>query len=229
MDKLSWVEPPYSKLVENWITILKAVQLLDGDILQLNVEKPATESEIQHLEAQMGRPLESSLRKILSEFSHSITFHWRFRLTPKIGSPKNTPYRYYEGGFHLSLNELKAISDLYQDGLADGYDWENIMPFLAEEDDNDFVAIDLATETGEIIYLTSSNENVTYDHIQINKHCLGKNLQTFLHEWSRIGCVGLAFFDWIDFLDSETGYISSHTQASKLWLDALGVNLNDLN
>lgn len=213
----------WSQVVQQWRNTVDAVQQLGGLEIQLEIDDPATEAEVEAVEQELGMPLPSSFRDALRTFSKSVSLFWLLPDHGLLGEPfEQSAY----GSCRWSLGEIseaEAIRQLCVDEVFPSWGipgaesrWDDALAFH-QTDFGDLIAIDLSeTDKQPVIYLRHDDD--TY-----NRCKLGTDFQDFLSRWAPLGCPGGDCGQWTPFVQSEESYIDPNCANAVQWKQALGL------
>ena len=202
---------------ENLTTFHKTIEKIGGDVEPIRIKNPATESEVQVLEKELGYTLPSELREVFLNFTSGIEFYWDIN--------KKRDENFLPDEFSgIFCGELKFDLNLILDCEADRKGWiENVYPDYEDEydriyhnklafqrvDNGDLIAIELEPENyGKVVYLS-------HDGSDNHGRYMGENFKEFLLNYTAIGCTGGEDWQWEDFC-TEKG-IDAQSDCAKKW------------
>ena len=188
---------PWDKWDAEWRRALAACARRNGQLMELEIRDPATQSRVEAVERQLGRHLPQTFRRVLTEFSAKVRLAWFLNDKSEGGVP--AAFReIFRGSMEWDLDGLLAIHEQYLhwgDYLGEFEDWtpwRNRLAFLAVGN-GDYLTIDLATPDGPVVY---------FDHERDEHHgkVLAPNFLEFVERATRLGCVGPESWQYAAFL-----------------------------
>jgi hypothetical protein len=201
---------------------LAAVQRLGAKSVRLEVDRPASATEIAHAEEVMGTTIPNEFKQILLGFSRKVEFHWFLRETHAPGELSHI----FCGVCAWDIDQLTAMNgevqwlaeNAFADDEPDYQIWHNKFPFQSIGN-GDFIAINTAAgEEASIVYLS---HEVCYSH----GYRLGNSLLDFMDRWTRIGCPSDDI--WPLLMSSGEGPIDHNNPNVRAWCEWLGLEGND--
>lgn len=201
-----------------------------GGMARYSRSAPASLEEIQQVESKLMRKLPVSFRNTLLNYSGKLNFFWSLNNENVIVLKNEGVYT----GYHeqiMSFSNLSVSSGGYIDGLWDlslleeleeeregnscndsevCSHWQDSLIFCRHGNGSYF---GIKRSTGEVIYLSINME--------MHGWRLGRNFESFLNQWSRVGCAGHWGEDFFLLSDRDTPYIHSGSLNGKLvrkWL-----------
>jgi hypothetical protein len=197
----------YSNVIDNWKLFAEAINKLGGEVQTLSFEEPATEDELAILEDKLGLELPFTFREVLLRFSKKVEFRW---FMPNDLEFQGELSQIFSGDRHWSLDwiaqfdeDKRGWRDEVFPNKDDPYDkvWHNKLAFH-EVGNGDYLAIDLAQPAHEpVVYLS-------HDDGEGHGVELAKNFKEFVFLTSRLGCVGGEDWQWLPFIDKDSGFIN---------------------
>lgn len=202
-------------MYQNWRQQLESLNT-NFDV-PLTIANPATLEEITVIEKEIGYEIPFTFKKVLLEFSSSLSFKWS--INNKIDELPKEIQNGFSGQCSWDINriinydqERLFVNEHYVSNPDD--EWERLLyqklPIFKTEN-GDVIAIDLADKfDGPIIYLSYHGND---DH----GHILGKNFIDFIDKWIQLGCIGPNISHMKPFLNSfEGGLLIDSEQAKNL-------------
>lgn len=189
LNKIDWILGIAKR--KNWTITLKPF-----------IDRPATVTEMDSVEKQIGKAIPDDLRKLFL-FSRHLEFGYQFDETLSEEFRQN-----FSGDIYWNLNSLAEQYDNFQEWIKASIDpeyndreaieiteklWHDKLP-LMDVPNGDIIAI--GNNPSEIIYFSHEEDNM---HGKI----LGDNLWNFLDFYSRIGFAGSEDWQLEPFFDFE--------------------------
>ncbi len=195
----------------------KALEPLAETFQHPKIGKPATERELAKIEAELGRPLPTSLRHLVQTLGGSLDFSWFLPEGYELPEPFG---ELTFGTVELDINGLVEMDESRRDWAEacfsdadDPYNvlWHRSLGFLPVGN-GDIIAFDLREDTSDppVIYLS-------HDCDEAHGACLGDSFADFMLNWSRLGFVGPECWLLRPFLDGEPGTLNSTEAAARKW------------
>jgi hypothetical protein len=214
----------WNEWTDRWIAAIEACKQLGGDNYKLEIQSPASPSEIELVENKIGLRLPESLREVIGKFSKSVEFRW---FTPD-GFDFPAPFRdIFCGTCHWGLDLLEPFEQNRKEWVRvcfpnpeDSYDrvWHNKLPFL-EVGNADLLAIDMNAENdGPVVYLS-------HDDGEGHGYLLGANFIDFIDRWTRLGCPGAEDWQMLPFISSPDSFIDPDCDNAKEWRKLFNLNI----
>ncbi len=210
---------------ENLTAFHKTIKKIGGDVEPICIKNPATESQIQALEKELGYTLPSELREVFLTFTSGIEFYWD--INDKLEDNNDFLPDEFCGIF---CGELQFDLDLMLDYETDRKGWiESVYPNYEDEYDRvyhnklafqkvgngDFLAIELESENyGKVVYLS-------HDGSDNHGRYMAENFKEFLLNYTAIGCTGGEDWQWEVFC-TEKG-IDAKGDNAKKWREFLNI------
>ena len=219
------------ELWQAWLAELRAMQahvLRRGwDLVTLEIDPPATESEIRGVEIKHGLAVPAQLRDVLLLHSAHVHFGWSI---PPLSRPLEGLNLPTSGGLHDSLWSLdhidrRAIVSFkalrrYLADRGDGEEpntpemWDNQFPF-ASVGEGDALTIDMSSPNGPqpVRYFSSDREG-------LHHHIIAPDFASFITAYTRLGCAGSDHDDWFRFITQKEGdlrYLDPDSDGGQRW------------
>jgi cell wall assembly regulator SMI1 len=204
--------------------ILSRLARVGYDARKLAFDPPATESELQALEADLGHPLPSSLRGVLASVSSRVEFQWF--------APTGTEYpkpldQNFSGALHWSLSLLRQFKrDRDQwiktvfNNPENSYDrvWHNKLAFY-EVDNGHYLSLDLAQSTlGQVVYLS-------HDDGEGHGYVMAESFADLLDRWVPLACAGGEDWQWLPFTNRKSTRIDPTCETATQWRSLLRIDV----
>ncbi len=225
--------------------VTQACKQLDVGCRELIILPPASEREVEKVEAKLGRPIPASFRSVLTGYSSHLELRWFLKKSPKprrFGNFFPTLYRreeklrewidppeQFEGIFsgygYWNLNSLINLEKERQDcveicfpNIDDPYDcvWHKKLAFLTVGN-GDMLAIDLLVQEGPVVYLSHEDGN-------LHGTVLGKDFADVIDRWSLIGFVGAEDWQLENFIHPETNWLDPNGENAIAWREWFGLH-----
>ena len=210
---------------------LEKIEDLGGEVEPLTIEKPATEEEIEAVEAKLGYTLPPHFREVLLENTAHLEFWWYID-------------DFTEEDEDFLLDELDNISsgellfglDLLLDYEEHRKEWAaDVFPNYEDPEDRiwynklcfhinangDYIAIELEPENyGKVVYLSHDGASNLGTY-------LADNFKEFLMNYASVGCAGGEDWQWEPFYTAGKG-IDPTCENAQTWYKVLGINPKEL-
>ena len=192
------------------------------DVRPLIVEPPATRTEVEQLEKQLGSTLPQSFRDALLAVSRSVDFTW-------FAPPDLTFDPPFDGIFSGCLawslestlaaetNRRSWVAEVFRDP-GDAYDrvWHDKLGF-ADVGNGDIIAFELGADAnGAVVYLS-------HDDGEGHGYWMAANFADLIASWVPLACVGGEDWQWLPFTSSPTSGIDPHSPNGRLWRETIGI------
>lgn len=199
---------------ERWITQLHALyrqlQPLCGEDVELTISPPATSSDVEKVEAEIGRSLPAELQELFTDCAAKIDFSWCLCSSGRIGLSKPLPEELEEVTFGRLDLELKALPDCWvnwtawedcfenpdeYEGGEKSYKFDDLFPFLSLPNGDVIALVSRDDARGQVVYLS-------HEGGQFDEAILSDSLARFMDTWLELGCPGpeswllKPFYDW---------------------------------
>lgn len=220
-------DEPYE--YDRWHNALEAILaavLSRGGKGKLEIAPPATKEEAEEVEKQLGFELPVSFKKVVLHVSRNICFYWNTADVQTFRLNGEHAFKYYGksvsqchivgGGFvDFNLWDLDAIVALQEEGDDHYYleeeeeykHWSNSFIFSKDGAGNYF-GIDTRYNPGEVIYLPKDGEFYGYR--------LAPSFESFMHNWTDVGCSGLGISDWVALSAENAPYLNRQSHNAKM-------------
>ncbi len=216
-------DQPWTAWPARWEAALDACGKLGGETPQLVIKPPATNEELERVEAELGMRLPESFRTVLSEFSSTVELRWHL---PDVWPPGDLR-QIFSGECRWDLSELPELEenrrgwiDVVFPNIDDPYDrvWHNKLTFLAVAN-GDMLALDLsAAPECPVIYLSHECD-------EAHGYILGDNFIDFIDRWSLLGCPGSEDWQLTPFISSPTSGIDPNCENARKWREWFGLHI----
>jgi ankyrin repeat protein len=204
------------------------------NLVRLEIDPPATESEIRRVEIKHGLAMPVQLRDVLLRHSAHVHFGWSI---PPLSRPLEGLNLPTSGGLNDSLWSLdhidrKAIVSFkaLRRSIADRGDgeepntpdmWDNQFPF-ASVGEGDALTIDMSLSNGPqpVRYFSSEREG-------LHHHIIAPDFASFITAYTRLGCAGSDHDDWFRFISQKEGdlrYLDPDSEGGQRWRTWLARN-----
>ena len=210
---------------------LEKIEDLGGEVEPLTIEKPATEEEIEAVEAKLGYTLPPHFREVLLENTAHLDFYWDINDITDEGdiSLPDKLVEIFRGQLLFGLDLLLDYEDdrkgwvkeVYPD-YNNEYDrvWHNKMAFH-QVGNGDYIAIELELENyGKVVYLS-------HDGSENHGLYIASNFKEFLMNYAAIGCIGGEDWQWEPFY-TEGKDIDPTCENAQAWYKVLGIDPKEL-
>jgi hypothetical protein len=202
---------------------LASLANLGFDVRPLVFGPPASEHDLAEVERQLGLPLPSSLRGVLTFVSARVEFRWFAPEGKRFPEPF---HQNFSGDLHWSLplllqynkDKQRWIETVFKNP-SDPYDrvWHDKLAFH-EVGNGDYLAIDLrAASLGEVVYLS-------HDDGQGHGHVLAPSFGELLQRWVPLACPGGEDWQWMPFTNNLSGPIEPSCSKTKRWRELLHID-----
>ncbi|OJW74714.1 SMI1/KNR4 family protein [Spirosoma sp. 48-14] len=207
INKIDWLMEIAKR--KNWTITLKPF-----------IDRPATLTEIDSIEKQIGKTIPDDLRKLFL-FSRHLEFSYQFDETLSEEFRQN-----FSGDIYWNLNSLAEQYSNFQEWIKASIDpeyndreaieitekqWRDKLPFM-DVPNGDVIAI--GNNPSEIIYFSHEGDSM---HGKI----LGDNLWSFLDFYSRIGFAGSEDWQLEPFFDFEKNIMVTKGEKVDRYADLL--------
>ena len=206
---------------------LEKIEDLGGEVEPLTIEKPATEEEIEAVEAKLGYTLPPHFREVLLENTAHLDFYWsiyEFLEKNEDFLPEGL-VEIFRGQLLFGLDLLLDYEDdrkgwvkeVYPD-YNNEYDrvWHNKMSFH-QVGNGDYIAIELEPENyGKVVYLS-------HDGSENHGLYIASNFKEFLMNYAAIGCIGGEDWQWEPFYTAGKG-IDPTSENAQAWYKVLEID-----
>jgi cell wall assembly regulator SMI1 len=218
--------------------VTRACKQLDIDCREFIISPPASEREVEIVEAKLGRTIPVSFRSVLTGYSSHLELRWFLKRNPKprkFGDFFQTLHKHEEklqewinppeqfkgifsGDCYWNLDNLINLEKERQGwvencfpNIEDPYDsiWHNKLAFLPVGN-GDMLAIDLIDQEGQVVYLSHEGDN-------FHGAVLGKNFADFIDRWSLLGFVGAEDWQLKYFIHSGMKGLDPNGENAKAW------------
>jgi hypothetical protein len=203
-------------IIDHVSSFLRSIESLDGNVDDLIIEPPATETELAGIEKVLERPLPIELRTFASNVSRRIAFRWNLPEDFKLPQPLR---QIFAGGLEY---DVSTIPD-HEKGRAgwqagcfskadDPYDavWHNKLGFH-DVPNGDYLGFD---SDGRIIYLS-------HDDGQGHGYVMASSFPDLLSRWVPLGCPGPEDWQWLPFVSGPISGILPASENAKHWLTVI--------
>jgi len=224
-----------SELWVSWLNEWQAMQdqarRRGWEVVRLDIDPPATETEIRRVETRHGLTVPTQLREVLLRRSAEVNFGWTIPplLRPLEGLDLPT-----SGGLrdrlwsldHIDQKAITAFNRMRKDiaDLGDGEEpnapetWANQFPF-AVIGQGDILTIDTSSRNGPQPVRYFGN-----DRDGLHQHVIAPDFFSFMTAYSQLGCAGCDHDDWFRFIASNEGsrrYLDPDSEGGRRWRDWL--------
>lgn len=211
---------PWKQWPSLWQAALKGCKARGGEAGGLIIVEPATEQEVQSVEAEVGMRLPESFRTVLLQFSSRVELAWDLPddAEPPVG-----------GVFWGSCCwDLTALADIERDRRSwvaecfpdadDPYArvWHDKLAFL-DIANGDKIAFDLAPGSNDAVVYLSHDDGEGHGYL------LGHDFVDFVTRWSLLGCPGPENWTIMPFLPSPTSGLDPYSEDAQQWRQWLGM------
>lgn len=217
------MDASYAEWVRRWQASLDACQRLGGETLEFIVAPPAREAAVAQLEAEIGRALPTSFRKVLTEFSEHLQVVW---FLPDNKQLPQELREIFSGDCCWGLSQMREVAESYRlwletnfFNLEDPYErvWHNKLAF-AQVPNGDLLAFDLNfVPDPPVVYLS-------HDDGDGHGYRLGDNFIDFIDRWSLLGCPGNEDWQMMPFLPNATGGLDPYGENARKWREWFGLD-----
>ena len=210
---------------------LEKIEDLGGEVEPLTIEKPATEEEVQAVEAKLGYTLPTHFREVLLENTAHLEFWWDIDdiIDEEDISLPDKLAEIFRGKLLFGLDLLLNYEEDRQDWEGEAYPnsdkeydrvWHNKMSFF-QVGNGDYIAIELEPENyGKVVYLS-------HDGSENHGLYIADNFKEFLMNYAAVGCTGGEDWQWESFYTKDKG-IDPTSKNAKTWYKVLGINPKEL-
>jgi cell wall assembly regulator SMI1 len=203
--------------------ILSRLSASGYDTRPLVFGPPASEAELQSLEADLGHPLPASLREVLGLVSGHVELRWFAPAGNKYPEPL---HQNFSGDLHWSLDLIRQfrkdksewIETVFKNPL-DKYDrvWHDKLAFH-EVGNGDYLSLDLATSTfGQVVYLS-------HDDGEGHGYVMANSFSELLDRWVPLGCTGAEDWQWLPFTNNKSTCIDPTCGNAVYWRSLLRID-----
>jgi hypothetical protein len=225
--------------------VVQSCEQLDIDCQEWVISPPASEREVELVEAKLGRPIPVSFRNVLTRYSSHFELRWFLKRNPKprkfggffltfhqhkdmLQEWIDPPEQFkgiFSGNCYWNLNTLINLEkerqnwvDICFPNIENPYDcvWHNKLAFLPVGN-GDMLAIDLLVQEGPVIYLSHEDGN-------LHGTVLGKDFSDFIDRWSLIGFVGAEDWQLENFIHSGMIGLDPNGENAKAWRNWFGLH-----
>ncbi|WP_435017860.1 SMI1/KNR4 family protein [Tundrisphaera sp. TA3] len=205
---------------KRWQRAIDAAKRRGARDYGLEIDRPATTSEVEEVERAIGRPLPQPFRRTLLEFSRRVDFFWF--LLPQ---DDQTPERWkgvWCGGCRWDIGQLARMDEearwlstnAFVEDTPDETIWRDKLPFHAIAS-GDYIAIDVSSgDPQPVVYLS---HDFDYSH----GHVLGGDFFDFMDRWTALGCPDDDI--WPLFVPEKRGGIDLAGSNAVAWCEWFGV------
>ena len=210
--------------MDNWKEgldkVKHAIEALDGEILDFEIDSPASEEEIKRVELELGYPIVKSFRDVLSEFSSRVDLCWFLPEDYELPEELN---EIVSGALSWDISKLaemnQGVASIISTHFADEDDpirlvWQSKLVFH-ETGNGDYLGIDLSEEDyGKIVYLS-------HEAADSHGYILADDFEDFLNRVIPLGYPGLEDWVWMSFTDNSFSGINPNSENAKKWKQVL--------
>jgi hypothetical protein len=195
-----------------------------GQPPRFEIAPPATERQIEALEAKLGCPIPSSFRKILMQYSSALCIEWALpkgTVRPEVLRP------IWAGECRWDLSSLIKLQDTYRKWLGiftdpldyDDGPWQNKFAVL-EIGTGDMLGIDLTSADDQpVVYLSHEGDD------SVHGYRLGNDFEDYIDRLSLLGCVGSEDWQLKPFVSGPSSLLETDGANARLWRDWFGLRL----
>jgi ankyrin repeat protein len=197
------------------------------DVRRLTIDSPADSAALAIIELRHGLACPAQLRKLLTEYSARVSFHWvippHLRPAEKMQIPSGS-------GLSLSVWDLAEIDEY---AIPNFLNWRRRLRNVATSEEpnrpemwekqfpiatlvnGDMVTIDVSDprEPCPVRYFSHQLEG-------LHGKAIAPDFISFMTVYSALGCPGAEDVDWFSFIPSSDGdkhYLSSEGDGAKAW------------
>ena len=194
-------------------SFLRSIEWLGGDVDDLIIDAPATETDLNVIEKELEKPLPLELRRFATKVSPRIAFHWNLPDNFKLPEPLR---EIFAGGLDFDVSRIPE----HQKGRAgwqaecfsnpnDPYDavWHNKLAFH-EVPNGDYLGFN---SEGRVVYLS-------HDDGQGHGFIMASSFSDLLERWAPLGCPGPEDWQWLPFVSDAVSGILPDSENAKQWL-----------
>jgi len=200
MDDVIW-----QQWVSDWQESLETMRRCGYETGELHIAPPATQKQVEALEAELGCALPADFRYVITHYSTRVSLYWHLgRSLPEEEWQRRefpAPYQEIFSSWADALWDSRMLFDPLKEYIySDDPRWKHKIAFL-NVPNGDCIAFDLTegTDNCPIVYL--SHENGTNQG-----RVLASNFVEFITRWSALGCPGPEDFQMEPFLgDGDSG------------------------
>jgi len=191
---------------------------------ELTIGQKATAEEITQLENSIGKSLPSQLKELLTQFSKSINLYYQIEedIPEEFGQIFSG-----ELWFNLALIEKfsKDFPDWIKASLDETLNDPEAIKITKKIKDNKTVFLEVST--GDYIAIDDiTNEVIYFDHEGDSMHGkqLGKDLNSFLEQWSIMGFFGIEGWQFEEMYDFEKNQLKELNDNKVInWINWLNI------
>lgn len=197
--------------------VARACERLGADVQPVEFSEPASRSQVEEIEQQLGRRLPPTLRRLFTEHAARLGFAWR---CPE-GHPIPGLPSLFRGQLRIALEDLPRLAADHADWVRtcfpdpqDPYDvvWHDAFPILSV-DNGDYFAIDTARDHDRIVYLS-------HDDDEAHGATLAHDVLDLLDRYTALGCAGPEAWQWRPFHEQDgLNPSGEHARTLHTWLD----------
>ena len=191
---------------------------------RFEIAPPASERHVEAMEKKLGRPIPSSFRKVLLEYSAKVCIEWAL----PDGTTMPEPFRHiWSGECRWDLTTLSALETAHRDWIAEcfkdptnDYDrvWHNKFPIL-EVGNGDMLGIDTSTPTQQPVVFLSHEGGSEHGY------WLGRDFEDYVDRLSLLGCVGSEDWQLAPFLSAPRSLLETESANARQWRAWFGLHL----
>jgi cell wall assembly regulator SMI1 len=194
------------------------------DIRPLVVGSPASPSQVDEVENQLGCALPGSLRRVLTTVASRVEFNWYAPTDRTFPEPFD---EIFAGHLVWSLEALPELMGAARGWMRyacpdreDPYQrvWYDKLPVM-DVGNGDYVALDLdPDEHGRVVY-------VSHDGGEGHGHVMAASFEDLLIRWIPLACPGAVDVLWWPFRAESDGRIDPSSETARQWIALLGLDV----
>jgi ankyrin repeat protein len=226
-DRVTLSPQLWADWLGEWRNMQDHVRRRGWELVQLDIDGPASEAEIRRVETRHGLTIPAQLREVLLRRSAQVQFGWSIPALLRPLEGLNLPTA---GGLrdrlwsleHIDQKAIPSFNRLRKDlaHVGDGEEpnapemWNNQFPF-AVIGQGDILTIDVSLRDGPqpVRYFGSDRDGLHY-------HVVASDFFSFITAYSRLGCAGSDHDDWFRFIpagDGDLRYLDPDSEGGRRW------------
>ncbi len=192
---------------------LRACEAHGGDAQALVIEPPASRTDVEAVEAQLGAPLPGSFRRVLLEFSAKFELAW------SLPSECVTPFQdIFRGGVYWDLEHVVQFEEGRRGWVTevfpneeDAYDrvWHHKLG-IEEVGNGDVIALDIRQPGEPMTYLS-------HDDGEGHGYVIGESFEDAIDRRLRVGGVGPEDCQWLPFTATARSGLDPDGANARQW------------
>jgi hypothetical protein len=201
----------YETIKGQWNVIINKLKVTDAEIDDIELDEPASETEIQSIERKLNILLPPSYKYFLLNVSKRLWLAW-FLDEEDMESVPEELGEIFSGILNVNIEELEDLTayadEWFEDGVDHGVNWRNKLKF-ASSSNGDIYAFDLSFEGVEkpVYYIEHDGDGV---------HFIANSFHEYVSNITELCLVGNEWWQLEAFIDGEIG-LNPNGEAAQVW------------